>query len=118
MAKTPKDKLNIDDYDSVERWIADALDEGWTIEGEDFEGEQCHRCGEIVPFAEVQQDPDALIIWDVELKDTPDEYARRYFCSDECKKAAQRAILDGDEDPTPYADGHDEISEEQRKGFV
>lgn len=88
--KSPKDRVDIDDYDSVEEYIAAAMKEGYVIEAEDFEGRPCAYCCETIPFTDF---PDGVVTWDVRVQDPGEEpepyFSRNYFCSEDCKKSAQ-----------------------------
>lgn len=109
-------------------------EDGIEVTGEDFEGRPCSYCGETIDFAEWQRDPDAAVTWDIQIGDpetgeTDDAVARHYFCSQECKRAAQRdedwirgdaehgepdRIREEDlDDDTLIADGGREESEQQ-----
>jgi len=74
--------------DDIEEYIRDKLENGIEVTADDFEGRPCFYCGEIIPFAEVQQNPDAVVTWDVQVMGEPDTYHRDYFCSSECKSNA------------------------------
>lgn len=95
MVEGPGDKIDEDDYDSIEEYIADAMAEGYTIEASDFEGRPCSYCGELLDFAEWMQNPDSVETWDIRVQD-PDQsepepyYARYYFCSETCRKEARK----------------------------
>lgn len=99
MVEGPSDKIDKDDYDSVAEYITDAMAEGYTIEASDFEGRPCTWCGDLLDFAEWMQDPSVVVTWDIRVQD-PDEsepepyYARYYYCSEECKKADRRAVME------------------------
>lgn len=95
MVETPDEKIDEDEFDSVEEYIAACMDAGYTIEAEDFEGRPCSYCGELLDFAEWMRDPDAVVTWDIRVHE-PDEpepepyFARYYFCSEECRDNATR----------------------------
>lgn len=99
MVKGPGDKIEKQDYDSIEEYIADAMAEGYTIEAEDFEGRPCSFCGELLDFAVWMRDPDAVVTWDIRSHD-PDEpepepyYFRYYYCSTECRTDAETVIVE------------------------
>jgi hypothetical protein len=76
--------------DHLEEYICDQLENGIEVTADDFEGRQCFYCGEMVSFVDVQQDPDALVTWDVQVLGDPNRYHRDYFCSEECKSDAMR----------------------------
>lgn len=107
MVESPRDTVDIDDYDDIAAYIADAMAEGYTIEADDLEGQDCQYCGETIPFVEW---PDAVVLWDIPIMEPgderpPDAYARYYFCSESCKKSAMR---DAD-----WTADHDRIDPEQ-----
>lgn len=83
---------DIEDYDSIEEYIREQMEDGIEVTAEDFEGRDCAHCGETIPFTEF---PDGVVTWDVPVHD-PDEpepepyYARYYYCSEECKRANAR----------------------------
>lgn len=114
MVETPADKLDIEDYDDIETYIADAMAEGYTLEAADFEGRQCAYCGETIPFAEF---PDAAVTWDVPIQEPgcePSGYvARHYFCSDDCRSDAKRDVqwnVDGEWHEEPDRIHEDDIA--------
>ena len=87
----PSEKVDIEEYDSLGAYLSDAMDAGYTLEAEDFEGRDCAYCGETIPFVDW---PDGVVTWDVRVHD-PDEdepepyYARYYYCSEECRHDAK-----------------------------
>lgn len=121
MVKSPKDKLDIEDYDNPAEYISDAMEEGWTMEGSDFEGVPCSYCGRTVGFIGFMQNPDAeLVTWDIRIQDIDDPepedaVMRYYFCHPQCKHYAQRdeAWLSGEES---YGEGV-EIKLEEREAM-
>lgn len=88
---SPKDKVDIEDFDSVGEYIAAAMEAGYTIEAEDFEGRPCSYCGTLIDFVDW---PENVVAWDIREQDPDDPptgyYHRNYFCSDECKSNAMR----------------------------
>lgn len=92
MAKGPSDEIDVEDYDDLEAYIADAMAEGWTLEAEDFEGRQCAYCGDLIPFVDW---PEGVVTWDTEVVDpdtgeTEPYIQRDYFCSEGCRHDAKR----------------------------
>lgn len=90
--------------EDVAEEIRKRLAEGIEVTGDDFAGWECAVCDELIPFAEVLHDRDAVVVWDIEEADPgepPTGYWHRfYFCSEECKKHAKRnfdTALDGAE---------------------
>lgn len=103
MAETPKDKIDIEDFDSVEEYISAAMNEGWTITAEDFEGRPCAYCGELLEFVDW---PENVVTWDIRIgvEEKTEYFQRSYFCSEDCKKDAQydeEWLRDG----SPYDEG-------------
>lgn len=112
MVKTPKEKVDIDDFDSVEEYIGAAMSGGWTLEAEDFEGRDCAYCGETIPFDEWSEN---VVMWDIPVQEPGEEatgyYMRRYFCSDGCKR---EFMCDGEmaRNGSPHQDA-DELHERE-----
>lgn len=91
MVETPSDKIDKEDYENPTEYIEDAMEEGWTLEAEDFEGRRCAYCGEVLPFVDW---PDGVETWDTPVLE-PDSLEREpyvqrdYFCSEECIREAR-----------------------------
>ncbi|QCW05265.1 hypothetical protein [Natrinema pallidum] len=97
MVETPADKIDIEDYDSIDSYIDDALEAGWTLEAEDFEGRPCAYCGDLIDYADVMGDPEFDVpTYDIRVTDPdadgPEPYIdRHYFCSADCRDTARRS---------------------------
>lgn len=97
MVKSPADDVDMEDFDNVVDYLVACEGQGYTIEGSDFEGRPCAYCGTTIEFVEMQRDPDSYVLWDVETMEpeTGEKgpyYHRYYFCSESCKKDAQKEI--------------------------
>lgn len=98
MVKSPNENSDIDDYDDPAEYIDAALEEGWTLEADDFEGRPCAFCGELIDYADVMGDPDHEVpTYDIQVAD-PDAgedepyVDRHYFCSTDCRKSARGSV--------------------------
>ena len=76
--------------DDIREAIEEAMEEGFEVTAEDFEGRDCAYCGDLIPFTEW---PENVVTWDIRVQEPgePKEpyFARYYYCSEECKKKAK-----------------------------
>ncbi|WP_135306342.1 hypothetical protein [Haloarcula amylovorans] len=111
MGNAPDDSDDIDDYDSIAEYVADAMAAGHTIDGDDLEGRDCQYCEELIPFADW---PESVVTWDIRIQEPGEEpsdyYGRHYFCSNECRRQAHQ--------DAEWSASHEAIHEDELEGRV
>jgi hypothetical protein len=77
--------------EDVEEHIRKKMDEGITVDSNDFEGQNCAYCDELIPFTDW---PENVVFWNVRIQepgeDATEFFARYYLCSETCKEKLQR----------------------------